>query len=179
MEFKEIQEIIKLVSKTNISSIKIKQGDFEIKIINKATESQPSAPIQLPVAAAPVAPAPIVVPVTPAPAPVTSPVAEVQVSPAPVEQSRSETVSDKDNTFIFRAPMIGTFYRKPSPDKEPFVKIGDIVKSGDVLCIIEAMKLFNEIEYDGDEARVIKVLVEDSSPVEYDQPLFLLEKLSS
>ena len=72
--------------------------------------------------------------------------------------------------------MVGTFYRKPGLEKEPCVKVGDAIKSGDTLCIIEAMKLFNEIEFDGAEGRVVKILTEDSSPVEYDQPLFLIEK---
>ena len=72
--------------------------------------------------------------------------------------------------------MVGTFYRKPGADKEVYVKVGDSVKSGDVLCIIEAMKLFNEIEFDGAEGKIVKILVEDSSPVEYDQPLFQIEK---
>ncbi len=73
--------------------------------------------------------------------------------------------------------MVGTFYRKPGADKEPFVKVGDTVKTGDVLCIIEAMKLFNEIEYDGPNGKILKVLTDDASPVEYDQPLYLIEKI--
>ncbi|HRG89806.1 MAG TPA: acetyl-CoA carboxylase, biotin carboxyl carrier protein, partial [Chitinophagales bacterium] len=82
-----------------------------------------------------------------------------------------------DNLITFRAPMVGTFYRKPGMDKEPYVKVGDVVKGGDTLCIIEAMKLFNEIEFDGGEAKIVKILAEDNSPVEYDQPLFLIEKV--
>ena len=73
--------------------------------------------------------------------------------------------------------MVGTFYRKPGADKDVYVKVGDVVKSGDVLCIIEAMKLFNEIEFDGGEGRIVKVLADDASPVEYDQPLFVIEKV--
>ena len=81
-----------------------------------------------------------------------------------------------DNVFTFRSPMIGTFYRKPGADKDAFVKVGDSVKNGDVLCIVEAMKLFNEIEFDGGAGKIVKILVDDASPVEYDQPLFLIEK---
>lgn len=167
MEFKEIQELIKLVSKSNISGLKIKQGDFEIKITNKGEE---------PIATA--------IPVT-YQAPATMAVPQMAISSPPVvtdtATQKSETPKQETtpaNTFVFKSPMIGTLYRKPSPDKDVFVKVGDTVKNGDVLCIIEAMKLFNEIEFDGGEGRVIKILAEDSSPVEYDQPLFLIEKVN-
>ena len=83
---------------------------------------------------------------------------------------------DTENIVTFRSPMVGTFYRKPGADKDVYVKVGDTIKAGDVLCIIEAMKLFNEIEFDGPGGKILKVLIEDSSPVEYDQPLFLIEK---
>lgn len=167
MEFKEIQELIKLVSKSNISGLKIKQGDFEIKITNKGEEiittTVPMAMQQ-----------PQMV--------VAQPVAQT-VQPATTESVPPKAEAPKQdaaaaNTYTFKSPMIGTFYRKPSPDKEMFVKVGDIVKNGDVLCIIEAMKLFNEIEFDGGEGRIVKVLADDSSPVEYDQPLFLIEKIN-
>ena len=104
------------------------------------------------------------------------------VSAEPKTESKPETTAETqaaqakaDNTITFKSPMIGTFYRKPGPDKDVFVKVGDMVKKGDVLCIIEAMKLFNEIEYDGDSGKIVKILVDESSPVEYDQPLFLIE----
>jgi acetyl-CoA carboxylase biotin carboxyl carrier protein len=95
-------------------------------------------------------------------------------------EQKNETaapVVKNENIFTFKSPMIGTFYRKPGADKDPFVKVGDTIKAGDVLCIIEAMKLFNEIEFDGAEAKVVKILIDDASPVEYDQPLLLLEKV--
>ena len=102
-----------------------------------------------------------------------APAQEAAATEAPKEEAKAEAA----NTFIFRSPMIGTFYRKPGPDKDLFVKVGDTIKNGDVLCIIEAMKLFNEIEFDGGEGKVVKILMDDSSPVEYDQPLFLIEKI--
>lgn len=167
MEFKEIQELIKLVSKSNISGLKIKQGDFEIKITNQGGEVITNA--------IPVQQMPAILPQQVVVAP--QPVAEQPATSAPkAEQPKQETPSA--NTFTFKSPMIGTFYRKPSPDKDVFVKVGDIVKNGDVLCIIEAMKLFNEIEFDGGEGRIVKIIAEDSSPVEYDQPLFLIEKVN-
>jgi acetyl-CoA carboxylase biotin carboxyl carrier protein len=172
MEFKEIQELIKLVSKTNISGIKIKQGDFEIHIKNQVEQvahaiSVPQGQHVLPqvVTYAPAQPAQTAL--TPA---------QETAAEAQKEEAKQEAAAAA-NTFTFRSPMIGTFYRKPGPDKDLFVKVGDTIKNGDVLCIIEAMKLFNEIEFDGGEGKVVKILVDDSSPVEYDQPLFLIEKI--
>jgi acetyl-CoA carboxylase biotin carboxyl carrier protein len=97
----------------------------------------------------------------------------VEAKPAKEEKAQPAEAEDA-NLITVRSPMIGTFYRSPGPDKDAFVSVGDNVKKGDVLCIIEAMKLFNEIESEF-EGKVVKVLIEDSSPVEYDQPLFLLD----
>lgn len=108
-----------------------------------------------------------------APAPAPAPAAAAAAAPAPAEEGDGEL---GPNQYYFNSPMIGTFYRRPSPDKELFVKVGDSVKDGDVVCIIEAMKLFNEIEFDKGNAKVVKILLEDASPVEYDQPLFIMEK---
>jgi acetyl-CoA carboxylase biotin carboxyl carrier protein len=107
------------------------------------------------------------------------PVAQISAAPAPaVEVSPAKASADDDasegNYDEVKSPMIGTFYRSASPDKPPFVTVGDDVKKGDVLCIIEAMKLFNEIESEV-SGKIIKVLIDDSSPAEYDQPLFLIE----
>ena len=157
MDLKQIQELVKLVTKSGISELGIREGDFGITIKNGGTGQVPVQPI-------------------------------VQYAPATQAETKSETKTETaaetlaaqtkaDNTTTFRSPMIGTFYRKPGPDKDLFVKIGDMVKKGDVLCIIEAMKLFNEIEYDGDGGKIVKILVDESSPVEYDQPLFLIEKV--
>ena len=163
MDFKEIQELIKQVNRSNISELKIKDGDFEITLRSKDyIEAVKSPKGNITVAAAP-------------PVAAAAPAA----APAPAAENASESKkAEKENNYItIKSPMIGTFYRAPGPDKEPFVKVGDTVSKGDVLCIIEAMKLFNEIEseYSG---KIVKVLVEDSSPVEFDQPLFLLEPLS-
>jgi len=166
MDFKEIQELIKQVNRSNISELKIKDGDFEITLRSKDyIEAVKSPKGNITVSApTPVAAAPQVA--TSAPSSTTEKKAEENKKP------------EKENKYItIKSPMIGTFYRAPGPDKEPFVKVGDTVSKGDTLCIIEAMKLFNEIEseYSG---KIVKVLVEDSSPVEFDQPLFLLEPLS-
>ncbi len=167
MDFKEIQELIKQVNRSNISELKIKDGDFEITLRSKDyIEAVKSPKGNITVAAAP--PIAAAAPAA-APAPAAPPAAE--------KASESKKAEKENNYITIKSPMIGTFYRAPGPDKEPFVKVGDTVSKGDVLCIIEAMKLFNEIEseYSG---KIVKVLVEDSSPVEFDQPLFLLEPLS-
>ncbi len=158
MELKEIQELIKMVKKADISELKVKEGDFAITIKNRGGEIVYGAPMQQAFAA------------------------PTQQQQAPAQQTTTQAAAPaaeakNDNQFTFRSPMVGTFYRKPSADKDVYVKVGDVIKSGDVLCIIEAMKLFNEIEFDGAEGRIVKVLAEDASPIEYDQPLFLIEKV--
>ena len=157
MDLKQIQELVKIVTKSGISELSVKEGDFEVTIKTGGTV-QPFQNVQ-----------PLVqyaqAPAAEAKAETKEPTAETQAAQAKA-----------DNLITFKSPMIGTFYRKPGPDKDVFVKVGDSIKKGDVLCIIEAMKLFNEIEYDGDGGKVVKILVDESSPVEYDQPLFLIEK---
>lgn len=156
MDIKKIQELIKLVKKTGISELTVKEGEDSISIKNKG-ETVYTAP-----AVAPVAQTVVAVPKTEA---------TTAKSETPAAEAKNE------NIITFRSPMVGTFYRKPGVDKEPYVKVGDTIHGGDVLCIIEAMKLFNEIEFDGGEGRIVKILAEDASPVEYDQPLFLIEKI--
>jgi acetyl-CoA carboxylase biotin carboxyl carrier protein len=158
MDIKQIQELIRLVKKADLGELKVKEGDFSITIKNKGSETT--------VYTQPVAQAPAVAQ-TQAPAKTETPAAQKTTEAAPAN----------DNLVTFKSPMVGTFYRKPGADKDAFVKVGDVIKNGDVLCIIEAMKLFNEIEFDGGEGRVVKILADDSSPVEYDQPLFLIEKV--
>jgi acetyl-CoA carboxylase biotin carboxyl carrier protein len=157
MDLKQIKELVKIVNKSGISELSVREGDFGITIKAGGTVQQiPMQPL-----------------VQYAPAAATGPAAETKSETA----AETATAQAKaDNVTTFRSPMIGTFYRKPGPDKDLFVKVGDTIKKGDVLCIIEAMKLFNEIEYDGDGGKVVKILVDESSPVEYDQPLFLIEK---
>ncbi len=158
MDFKQIQELIKMINKSNIGELTVEQKDFRITIkqkedhVTQVVSAQPVA-----VAAAPVAShAPVATPAGPAPA---APAA----APAPA-----------GNLITIKSPMIGTFYRRPGPDKPNFVEVGDDVNEGKVVCIIEAMKLFNEIESEV-SGKVVKILVDDASPVEYDQPLFLVE----
>lgn len=138
-----------------MSEVKLKTDKFEIEIKNPQ-----QAPVQYQVASP--APAPVA---TPAPAPQAA--APQVAAPAPASE-------EADNYLTIKSPMIGTFYRKPSPDKDVFVNVGDTVKAGDVVCVIEAMKLFNEIESEI-QGKIVKVLAEDSTPVEYDQPLFLVD----
>jgi acetyl-CoA carboxylase biotin carboxyl carrier protein len=157
MEFKQIQELLKNVNKSNISEVSIKNGDFEITIKQANTEI-PYVAVQQAVAAPQYMPQPTMV----APTPVATPA--MPAAPA----------TDNSNTVIIKSPMIGTFYRSAGPDKAPFVGVGDDIKPGSVICIVEAMKLFNEIESEI-SGKIVKVLVDDASPVEYDQPLFLVE----
>jgi acetyl-CoA carboxylase biotin carboxyl carrier protein len=159
MDLKQIQELVKIVNKSGISELSVREGDFGITIKAGGT-MQMSQQIHPPVQYA------------------AAPSSENKTESKPENSGEAQAAQAKaDNTFTFRSPMIGTFYRKPGPDKDVFVKIGDTIQKGDVLCIIEAMKLFNEIEYDGETGKVVKIMMDESSPVEYDQPLFLIEKV--
>lgn len=165
MKQSEIQELIKFVAKAGVTEVEIENKDFKITIKSEMPKKKGLAEpviqqIQVPVAQPQVvAPAPVA---APAPAAASAPAAE---APAATENS---------NLIEVKSPMIGTFYRKPSPDKDPFKDVGDSIKEGDVVCVIEAMKLFNEIESEV-SGKIVKFLVEDNSPVEYDQPLFLVD----
>ena len=155
MDIREIQDLIKFVAKSGVSEVSLETDDFKLTVKTESN-SKPKENIVYQVAAEP---APVVIPATPtasAPAP---------AAPAPVAAS---------NTVTIKSPMIGTFYRSSGPDKPLFVNVGDEVSPGKVICIIEAMKLFNEIECDV-KGKIVKVLVDDATPVEYDQPLFLVE----
>jgi acetyl-CoA carboxylase biotin carboxyl carrier protein len=156
MDFKQIQELIKMINKSNIGELTIEQKDFRVTI--KQKEEQVTQVVQA-VPAAPVYSAP--------------PPASLPASPA-AEKAKAPEAATPSNLVTIKSPMIGTFYRKASPDKPNFVEVGDEVAPGKVVCIIEAMKLFNEIESEI-SGKIVKVLVEDASPVEYDQPLFLVE----
>lgn len=158
MDLKEIQNLIKFVSNSGVAEVKLETGEIKITIRTTLEGNSPDityvqqAPMQqaIPQVAAPVAPA--AVPATPA---------------APVADDNAKYVTIK-------SPMIGTFYRKPAPDKAPFVEVGASIGKGDVLCVVEAMKLFNEIEAEV-SGKIVKILVDDMSPVEFDQPLFLVD----
>ena len=165
MDIKEIQELIKFVAKSGATEVNLEIDNVKISIKSPAKKGAvPETTIiqQIPVAQSPAAVMPAA-----APAPAPAPVAE----PTPAKGAESK---DEDNYITVKSPMIGTFYRKPSPDKDTFVNVGDTVKPGDVICVIEAMKLFNEIESEI-SGKIVKVLVDDSTPVEYDQPLFLVD----
>ncbi|MBL7725730.1 MAG: acetyl-CoA carboxylase biotin carboxyl carrier protein [Chitinophagaceae bacterium] len=157
MDFKQIQELIKMVNKSNIGEVTIEQKDFRVTIKQKeehVTQVVSSAPVHAVPAHA----------VTPQPAASSQPVAE-----------KAKTIeAPAANLVTIKSPMIGTFYRKSAPDKPNLTDVGSDVAPGTVVCIIEAMKLFNEIESEV-SGKIVKVLVEDASPVEYDQPLFLVE----
>jgi len=160
MNLTEIQELIKFVSKSGVTEVEIEKKDF--KIVIKADSKK-----------APVAIAPQAIQVAlPAAAPVAA--APVAAAPAPAPAAAPAPVAEDSKLVTIKSPMIGTFYRSSAPDKPSFVNVGDDVKAGKVLCIIEAMKLFNEIESEVN-GKIVKVLVDDASPVEYDQPLFLVE----
>ncbi|MBO0342011.1 MAG: acetyl-CoA carboxylase biotin carboxyl carrier protein [Bacteroidota bacterium] len=165
MDIKEIQSLIKFVAKSGASEVKLEMEDIKITIRTGSSDSStPETTIvqQIPVAQAPTAAAPV------AQAPAAAP---ESAAPAPSDSKKA----DDDSKYItVKSPIIGTFYRKPSPDKPPFVEVGSTIKQGDVLCVIEAMKLFNDIESEV-SGKIVKILVDDSSPVEFDQPLFLVD----
>ncbi|HLX93386.1 MAG TPA: acetyl-CoA carboxylase biotin carboxyl carrier protein [Puia sp.] len=160
MDFKQIQELIKLVNKSNIGELTIEEKGFHITI------KQKEEPVQQIITAAPTAVQPAVV----------QPVAtQFQAQQSPIaDKPKATEPAAASNLVTIKSPMIGTFYRSAAPDKPAFINVGDEIESGQVVCIIEAMKLFNEIESEI-KGRVVKVLAEDASPVEYDQPLFLVE----
>ncbi len=157
MDLKQIHELIKIINKSNIGEISIEDKDGKVTIKQKE-EQVISVGAHQPAQVYNVSPT-----VTQASSNLTSP------SPAPVEEAIKV-----DNLLTIKSPMIGTFYRKASPDKPSLAEVGTVVEAGKVVCIIEAMKLFNEIESEI-AGKIVKVLVEDASPVEYDQPLFLVE----
>jgi acetyl-CoA carboxylase biotin carboxyl carrier protein len=160
MNLSQIQELIKFVSKSGVSEVAIEQKDFKITIKAQEAKGKVQEVIQL---------------AMPAAAPVAIPVAAPAAAPAPAPAAAAPaTAEPKGNTIEVRSPMIGTFYRSSSPDKPAFVEVGQTIKAGDTVCVIEAMKLFNEIEAEV-SGTIVKVLANDSTPVEYDQPLFLVE----
>jgi acetyl-CoA carboxylase biotin carboxyl carrier protein len=152
-DIQEINELLKAFTKSNVNELKLEKGDFKITIRQGASASNTTYVQSAPVVAAPVQAAPLPATVVPVAVPV-----------AP----------EADKGVIIRSPMIGTFYRSSGPSKPLFVSVGDVIEPGNPICIIEAMKLFNEIESEI-KGKIIKVLVDDATPVEYDQPLFLVD----
>jgi len=157
MDIKEIQNLIKFVAKSGASEVKLEMEDVKITIKTGSEKTETTI-----VQAAPMAAPQQVMQAAPAPA------------ATPVAAPANDSADDMSKYLTVKSPIIGTLYRKPSPDKPNFVEVGDEIKVGDTVCIIEAMKLFNEIESEV-SGKIIKVLVDDSSPVEFDQPLFLVD----
>ena len=155
MELKDIQSLIKFVTKSGASEVKLEMEDVKITIRTGDHNKGETTFIQQMPQMASSAPAPAAAPAAPA-------------DQAPVE------TKEESNLITVKSPIIGTFYRKPSPDKPMFVEVGTVIGEGDVLCVIEAMKLFNEIESEV-SGKIVKILVDDASPVEFDQPLFLVD----
>lgn len=158
MDLKEIQNLIKFVSNSGVAEVKLETGDVKITI---RTTLEGNTPDITYVQSAPVAP---VISQVAAPAPAAPATPAAPAAPA----------ADDAKYITIKSPMIGTFYRKPAPDKSPFVEVGSSIGKGDVLCVVEAMKLFNEIESEV-SGKIVKILVDDMSPVEFDQPLFLVD----
>ncbi len=155
MDSKELLNLIRFVAKAGVSEVKYKTKDFEINIKTPLAGSDAVSYVPQPVA-------------------YQAPVAAAPAAAAPATESKSDASADESKYITIKAPMIGTFYRKPSPDKDAFVNVGSEVKNDSVVCVIEAMKLFNQIEAEV-SGKIVKILVDDASPVEYDQPLFLVD----
>lgn len=154
MNLNEIQDLIKFVAKSGVTEVEIERKDFKITIKAETKSKGADQPIYVQASA-------------PAPLPLAA-------APAQAAAPAVESTSDDSKYITIKSPMIGTFYRSAGPDKEQFVNVGDTVSQGSTICIIEAMKLFNEIESEI-SGKIVKVLVDDASPVEYDQPLFLVD----
>jgi len=159
MELNEIQDLIKFVAKSNVSEVELETKGFKLVVKNKAPEAQKVVTVT---AAAPLAAA------------VQQAVAPAPVAAAPAAPVAAAPADDTSKYITVKSPMIGTYYSKPSPDKPVFVKEGDVVKVGTVLCVVEAMKLFNEIESEV-SGKIVKILLSDKTPIEYDQPMFLID----
>lgn len=156
MNLEEIKDLIKLVSKSGLGKVEIEREGFRISI--KGSQAEPIMVQAAPMVAAA------------APVNTAAPVA----TSAPAATPAAEAAADDSKYITVKSPMIGTFYRTPGPDKDPFVNVGDTIQKGDKVCIIEAMKTFNEIEAEV-SGKIVKVLVDNASPVDYDQPLFLVD----
>lgn len=154
-----------MIVKLELAELKLRDGDFEISVRTKeyarvkGTQASSSAPV---------------ISMTPAQPAAVEPSAPSAPASAASGGEKEEGDASTNGLYEIKSPIVGTFYRSPSPDKPPFIKVGDVIKSGDVVCIVEAMKLFNEIESEAN-GKIVKVLVEDGTPVEYDQALFLVD----
>lgn len=159
MDIKDIQNLIKFVAKSGATEVKLEMKDLKISIrTGELGSGRETTYVQQ-------------IPMAQQPAQMSAPATE---TPVPAAQTTKAPANDEGKYITIKSPIIGTFYRKPSPDKPSFVEVGDNIGKGDVLCVIEAMKLFNDIESEI-SGKIIKILVDDSSPVEFDQPLFLVD----
>ncbi|MDX2061483.1 MAG: acetyl-CoA carboxylase biotin carboxyl carrier protein [Bacteroidia bacterium] len=176
MDFKEIQELLRYINKSNLVQFELEQGDFKLKIVRQDERPQPLAqPTYAPQPQVVLQPRVEAQPQYPLPQAVQQAIADhgsAGENPAPRQQAPDGALAP--NHRYITSPMIGTFYRSASPDKPSFVNVGDSIAQGQTLCIIEAMKLFNEIESEL-SGKIVKILVENAQPVEYDQPLFVVE----
>ncbi|MCG1037390.1 acetyl-CoA carboxylase biotin carboxyl carrier protein [Polaribacter sargassicola] len=157
MDIKEIQNLIKFVAKSGASEVKLEMEDIKITIRTGSDKTETTIVQAAPIANMPQPAAPVATQIT-----------------MPVDSGATKVESNESKYITIKSPIIGTFYRKPSPDKPNFVEVGTAINVGDTVCVIEAMKLFNEIESEV-SGKIVKVLVDDSSPVEFDQPLFLVD----
>lgn len=166
MKLTEIQDLIKFVAKSGVSEVELETKEVKIVIKTPAGKKNETVVVQ----------APMVTPQMAMPQQMAVPQPQVQQTPVAAEQKTPATPAANDDSkyVTIKSPMIGTFYRSAGPDKPPFAGVGDDIAPGKTVCIIEAMKLFNEIESDV-KGKIVKVLVNDASPVEYDQPLFLVD----
>lgn len=174
MDFKEIQELIKLIQKSNLTEFKLKEGEFELTLrtdkYRGGKENQ-----YIPASSQPYVQIPPISPQAPATPPQPTSTASGENPGEPASNMAGGVPLENTGGYLsIRSPMVGTFYRSPSPDKGPYVKVGDVIEKGTVVCIIEAMKLFNEIDSEH-SGKIVKVMVEDAQPVEYDQVLFLID----
>ena len=161
MNLEEIKDLVRLVSKTGIRKLQVEREGFKISI-SGGSASNSDQPVYVQAPQTVVQSIPLAAPVPASP------------SASPAQPTDNSTVNDDSKFITIKSPMIGTFYRTPGPDKDPFVNVGSTISTGDKVCIIEAMKTFNEIESDI-SGKIVKVLVENASPVDYDQPLFLVD----
>jgi len=157
MDIKEIQNLIKFVQRSGVEEVKIERNDFKITIKTKSVSQKHIIVDDFQTPAT-----------IPSNQPITQAIQEVN------SQETPEPNLENDNQVTIKSPIIGTFYRKSSPDKPPLVEVGQSIEKGDILCVIEAMKLFNEIESDF-SGKIVKILIDDQSPVEFDQPLFIID----
>ncbi len=174
MNYKEISDLIKLINKSDLSEFKLKDGDFELTIRTVDYGKNKTQTL--------VAPQQQIVPISSTipqsfvqhNAPVAEPNPAVAAPAAEAPAATDAAAEDTSNYIEIKSPIVGTFYRSASPEKPPYVKVGDVIEVGSVVCIVEAMKLFNEIESEV-SGKIVKVLIEDAQPVEYDQVLYLVD----